>query len=122
MKLWAECVKERAGNKCEYPGCYKTDYLNAHHVFSRSRQSTRYDVDNGICLCSGHHSLLAESAHKDPEFLDKILGRIEGFKPIRTEDWFTLLRRRAYTPQKIDLEMEFLYLSKKLEEIKGKKG
>lgn len=122
MKLWAEIVKLKAGNKCEFYGCHKTDFLNAHHVFSRSRQSTKYDIENGMCLCSGHHSLLTESAHKDPEFLNKALGKVDGYKPIRTENWFLLLRRRAYTPQKLDLKMECLYLRRELEKLKGNSG
>ncbi len=117
MKLWAEAVKLRADNKCEYQGCHKSEYLNAHHVFSKSRQSTRYDTENGICLCSRHHSFLHESAHKDPDFKDKILGRIPGYKPIRTETWYTTLQLRANTPQKLDLNMEKLYLENKIKEL-----
>lgn len=122
LALWAEIAKLRAGNRCEYPGCYKTNNLNAHHVFSRSRQSTRYDVENSICLCSGHHSLNNDSAHKDPCFLKKILGEMSGFKPIRTKQWFDLLYRKAYTPQKLDLKLELIYLQKKLGELKAKQG
>ena len=117
MKLWQEIIKARAGNKCET--CGRRENLNAHHVFSRSRQSTKYDIDNGISLCPGCHSLAPYSAHKDGEWLNRILGRVEGRKAIRTESWFQVLRRRAYTPQKLDLEMEKIYLEKKLEEIKA---
>ena len=118
LALWAEIVKLRAGNKCEYPGCYKTTYLNAHHVFSKSRASTKYDLENGISLCAGHHSLNNDSAHKDPEFLNKILGRLDGYKAIRTEGWFQVLRLRAYTPQKLDLKMELLYLTSERKKYK----
>ncbi len=120
MDLWQKCVKARAGYKCEYWGCNKTEYLNAHHIFSRSRNSTKYDIQNGMCLCSGHHSLQIDSAHKDPEFLKKVLGEIDGFKPLRSQTWYQMLRLRAYTPAKLDLKMEKLYLEKELENIENR--
>ena len=122
LRLWQEIVKLRAGNKCEFPFCRKTENLNAHHVFSRSRQSVRYDVDNGACYCPEHHCLGNESAHKDPEHLMKILGKVPGYPAIRTETWYQTLRLRAYTPAKLDLKMELIYLQKKLVEIKAKEG
>ena len=51
---WSKLVKLRAGMKCEY--CSKTSYLNSHHIYSRSKKSTRWNPDNGICLCVGHHT------------------------------------------------------------------
>jgi hypothetical protein len=112
LRLWALIVKLRAGNKCEV--CEKKNYLNAHHVFSKSRRSVRYDLQNGLCLCSGCHSLTNESAHKDPSFIKKILGEIPGYKPLRTKAWWDNLYQRAYTPQKLDLKMELLYLKQEL--------
>ena len=62
-KLWADKVKEKGA--CEY--CGKTTYLNAHHFYSRSALSTRWDLDSGFCLCSGCHTLSSKfSAHKTP--------------------------------------------------------
>ncbi len=102
-KLWAEAVKIVAHNKCEY--CGKTDYLNAHHVYSRSNRSTRWDISNGACLCSGHHSLLSTfSAHKTPyEFIQFMIKQ-------RGEAWLTTLQMRANSTHKTDLQMEKLYL------------
>lgn len=72
--LWSELVKMRAGYKCEY--CWKTSYLNSHHIFSRNNYSTRFDPDNWICLCSWHHTLNSNfSAHKTPlEFAEWIIS------------------------------------------------
>lgn len=88
MDEWARKVKERAGNKCEY--CGKTENLNSHHIFSRSNQSTRYDLLNGCCLCSGCHTLSSKfSAHKTPaEF-------IEWLKEYRGLEAYELLRQKA---------------------------
>lgn len=63
--LWSEAVKKRAGYKCEY--CEKETHLNSHHIYSRSNYVIRWAVNNGVCLCSGHHTLIASfSAHKNP--------------------------------------------------------
>ena len=72
--LRSKLIKIRAGFKCEY--CGATKYLNAHHIFTRNNYSTRYDLDNGICLCSKHHTLDSNfSAHKTPmEFSEWIIG------------------------------------------------
>jgi len=110
LKLWAEIVKLRAGNKCEYPKCYRTQNLNAHHLYTRAKKSTRYDLDNGISLCSFHHTLGAESAHRDPEFKQILVEA-----GVRTEQFFKLLRRKAFTPSKVDLKLELLYLKKERE-------
>lgn len=114
LQLWREVVIARAGGKCEYVGCYKTDNLNAHHVFTRGKKCVRYDPDNGLCLCPYHHTLGNESAHKDPAFISKITGQQYGFRPIRTKQWFDLLERKAWTPRKPDLFLEELFLKKEL--------
>ena len=63
---WSKLVKLRAGMQCEYCGT-RTKQLHSHHIFSRSKKSTRWDVMNGICLCAGHHVLNSKfSAHKTP--------------------------------------------------------
>lgn len=88
--LWSAKIKRIAGNKCEY--CGKTNTLNSHHIFSRSNRSTRWDIDNGICLCVAHHTFSSQfSAHKTPmEFSEWI-------KELRGEDWFYDLLRRKNT-------------------------
>lgn len=73
--LRSKLVKIRAGFRCEY--CWDTKYLNSHHIFTRNNYSTRYDLDNGICLCSKHHTLNSSfSAHKTPmEFSEWIMEK-----------------------------------------------
>ncbi len=86
-KIWSEAVKEKAGHKCEYCGAIK--YLNSHHIFSRSNHTTRWDIDNGICLCAKHHVLGNFSAHKAP------LEFSEWIKEIRGEKWFNELLSKS---------------------------
>lgn len=85
-KLWSDKIK--SVGKCDY--CGKDTYLNSHHIFSRSNYSVRWDLDNGICLCSGHHTLSSQfSAHKCPmEFSEYI-------KEKRGIEWFNRLRTKA---------------------------
>ena len=65
-EAWSKLVKLRVGNKCEY--CKTTTkQIHSHHIYSRSKKSTRWDVLNGISLCAGHHVLSSTfSAHKTP--------------------------------------------------------
>jgi len=66
-KLWADCVKARAGNRCEYSG--KTEGLNAHHVHGKPNYRLRYELDNGVCITKGVHFFVAH-----------VQGRAEAFK------------------------------------------
>lgn len=110
MGLWQEIVKLRANYKCEYPQCERTAnggfYMNAHHFYSKKMRSTRWNPDNGICLCSYHHTLSSESAHNDPRFKDIILT-----SKIRTTEWFDNITLKAFKPAKPDMEMLFVELT-----------
>lgn len=76
-KLWSIAVKDRDSWTCVRCG---TSYiegsrgLNAHHIFTRSRRSTRLMLLNGISLCTGCHSF----AHRNPlefhAFVAELLG------------------------------------------------
>ena len=109
-KLWAELVKLRASNKCEK--CGKREYLNAHHIYSRSNYSTRWDETNGCCLCAGHHTLTNDSAHKAPmEF-------IEWIKEKRGETWYQTLRLKANNIHKQDKKLLKIYLEEEIKKWK----
>lgn len=85
--LWSEIVKLMAGGQCEY--CGKESSLNSHHIFSRSRLNLRWETDNGVCLCAGHHVLSNSSAHKAPiEF-------VEWLREKRGDAWYDGLRIKS---------------------------
>lgn len=85
--LWSTLIKLRAGKACEI--CGNRDRPNAHHIFSRSNMATRWDIDNGICLCVSHHVFGNFSAHKAPmEFSEWV-------KAYRGKEWFERLRAKA---------------------------
>ena len=85
---WSLAVKDRDGNRCAY--CGSTKYLNSHHIFSRTHQGLRWDLDNGITLCSEHHTFSTKfSAHKTPmEFTLWIMER-------NGKEWYERLRAKA---------------------------
>lgn len=85
---WSQAIKERDGFKCFY--CGKDKYLNSHHIFSRSNYKVRWDMDNGVTLCSGCHTMSSKfSAHKTPiEF-------IEFMKDKWGDEWYERLRAKA---------------------------
>lgn len=97
IDLWSKAVKCYDGHKCAY--CGKEQYLNSHHIFSRSNKSTRYDLNNGITLCAGCHTLSSKfSAHKTPvEF-------VEWIKEKRGEKWYDDLRKRAKKTKKFSAQ------------------
>lgn len=108
-EIWAEIVKKRAGFVCEY--CNKTTYLNSHHIFRKRNLATRWDIDNGICLCSGHHTLNNFSAHNSIEFSDWIKKHIG-------EERYNRIRDKSYTIKKwTDVELESLLET--LKEVKN---
>ena len=111
-KAWALLVKLRAGMKCEIPNCNKT-VLNSHHIYSRSKKSTRWDVMNGICLCVGHHTFSSTfSAHKTPlEFTEWLTGYMG-------EEKLMLLRIKANQTSKLHPFEKELLLKELLKEIK----
>jgi len=76
--FWSLVVKQRDGNKCVVVNCGKTTHLNSHHIFGKRNMATRFDLENGICLCSGHHTLNTFSAHQSPAFEDWIKEYIGG--------------------------------------------
>lgn len=81
-------VRLRAGNRCEHCGVWGV--MNAHHIFSRINYSTKYDLDNGICLCRGCHTMSSKfSAHKTP--LEFALWVIEK----RGQERYDNLKRKA---------------------------
>ena len=67
-KAWADKIKEYG--QCEV--CKKLKPLNAHHFYSRSIRSVRWDLSNGFWLCVGCHVFSSSfSAHKTPaEFVE----------------------------------------------------
>ena len=87
LDKWSYLVKLRAGFQCEYCGTTKT--LNSHHVFSVKNMATKWDIDNGMCLCVGHHKFSNFSAHLAP------LAFGDWMKEYRGEEWYETLKAKS---------------------------
>ena len=90
--------------------------MNSHHIFSRSRANLRWDLDNGVCLCAGHHVFSNFSAHKAP------IDFVEWLREKRGESWYNSLREKSrmvvkYTnADKLDI---IRFLKAKIKEIEN---
>jgi len=81
--LWSEIVKLRDNSTCQYCKLTHTKegkekVVQAHHIFSRTYKSTRWDTANGITLDKYCHKFIA---HEKPElfrmFLINWMGEAE---------------------------------------------
>ena len=58
-KLWSVAVRNRDRFKCQFPNCSETNHLHAHHIESYLKfPKLRYELSNGITLCSKHHETI----------------------------------------------------------------
>ena len=95
-KMWADAVKKRAGYKCEYcqeegrvvihkplNNAYSLSdgvfgylggvWLNACHIVGRRYRATRWDLNNGVCLCYSCHKQYDEHGPKEGRIV-KMIG------------------------------------------------
>jgi len=94
---------------CQFNGCQNTNNLQCAHFRSRRKKATRWDEDNAIALCFGHHQYFHENPREFEEFMRKRLG-----------DRFELLEARARTLARyIDKEAIKLYLKDKIKFLEG---
>jgi hypothetical protein len=57
-------IRTRDNFKCQKEGCNASgNHMHCAHIFTRSRLSTRWNLDNAITLCYYHHLLWA---HREP--------------------------------------------------------
>ena len=80
-RAWSAQI--RSFGCCEI--CGKTDTLNAHHIVGRRNRNVRWDLDNGMCLCSGCHTFKTQSAHQAPLWVNEKLLELFG------QDWIDRL-------------------------------
>tara|TARA_R110000796_G_scaffold51740_2_gene122114 strand:- start:3926 stop:4312 length:387 start_codon:yes stop_codon:yes gene_type:complete len=92
---WSRLVKLKAGLKCEIENCTHKPTLNSHHIFSRRSASTRWDLDNGLCLCVGHHTMSSKfSAHGNP------IAFTYWLEEYKSSDWIDELSFKAHSTKK----------------------
>jgi hypothetical protein len=102
-KLWGLAIRKRANDLCEKCG---KPANNPHHIFGRKNFSVRWDLENGICLCSGCHTMNRWSAHQAPTWFSDWL------KEKRGEEWYDNLLVRANRVAFNNFEDIKIYLEK----------
>ena len=58
-QLWNRAIRDDWDNKCAV--CSR-DVTEAHHLIPRQNELFRYDLENGIALCTQHHKFDADIA------------------------------------------------------------
>ena len=112
-KLWSQIIRSKGA--CEV--CGTTQNLEAHHIIGRRLIPTRWDLQNGLCLCSKHHKFdLHFSAHGGGEvqfykWLDEYLG----------EDVLNALNEKSKNKRVYYLQ-DYLEIEAKLKEILAQKA
>jgi len=120
FKIWSLAVRERAGHKCEFCGVEKGhEYPNkqgeiiktkidAHHLLSRDVKDCplKFDIDNGIGVCSFCHKFGFPSFHRDP------ITTIHWLRENRNDRYEYVLKNSTF---KVDLDNR-----KVLEEIENR--
>ncbi len=95
--LWSKAVKINYWSCCQH--CWTIENLNSHHIFTRSRNSTKWDIENGICLCSKHHTFSQDfSAHKTPAKFK------EWFVWVKWENHYNELEKKSRSYCKVTTE------------------
>lgn len=54
---WRRLVIQRAGGRCQWPGCGRGGRLFADHIVERKDGGAPFDLNNGQALCGSHHTL-----------------------------------------------------------------
>lgn len=101
-ELFAKIV--RSAGKCFK--CGNTYNLQCAHIISRGYFGTRYDFDNALCLCSGHHVWYTHHPLEWEDFIDEKLGMER-----RKE-----LKKRAYAYTNSGVRLDY---SKLIAELSG---
>ena len=108
-KLWSQCIIARDGT-CR--GTNSIDRLSAHHIRSRTHKSTKWDLENGLCLSWKVHFLQKANPERFQDLIINIIG----------DKKYQALKRKSlqvvdYTTA--DLEQIKQDLTNKLKDIKA---
>ena len=108
-KLWSAAIRKRDKGICQV--CLKPGN-QPHHIVTRSVKHMRHDIDNGVLLCAGCHTLGLHSAHKRPESFRAWLIK----HCFKSQEGFDAFMRVSNIPRKPDYAMAVLGLEACLKE------
>jgi hypothetical protein len=93
---WSKAVKVRDDYTCQM--CGSVSGLNSHHIIGRINYSLRFDLKNGLTLCSSCHKFSRNSAHNNPVYF------IDWYKKHYPEDYEYLLTKKNIIAKYLDYE------------------
>lgn len=92
LNLWSQCVIARDG-VCRVTGSDKS--LSAHHIRSRGHASTRFDIENGMCLSwTKFHFLQKFSPERFQDGIIDVIG-VEEYERLKEKSRRPLKRNIA---------------------------
>lgn len=65
-RIWTPAMARAIKNRdqhCQFPGCTQTRHLHIHHIRHWADGGST-SVDNGVCLCSHHHTVVHEGGYR----------------------------------------------------------
>lgn len=77
-RMWTPAMARSIKNRdqhCQFPGCTQTRHLQIHHIQHWADGGSTC-VDNGVCLCSRHHTVVHEGGYRI-ERVDEQSGGLE---------------------------------------------
>ena len=89
--IWfSRAVRHRDKHTCQYCGQEGSDCA---HIYGRKTKSTRWSMDNAICLCRYHHRWFGENPLEFHRWLEMHYG--VGHMEILRDKWNTTLKTNA---------------------------
>lgn len=86
--------------------------LQAAHIIRRQNHRYRWDIKNGIALCTGHH-LLFDGLWRDTGKSDELLVQLK----ILTSEELELMKFTARQPAKVDVKLQMMGMIQAWEEL-----
>ena len=89
LKLWSQCIIAR-DRKCRVTGSGRG--LSAHHIRGRGHASTRFDLENGMCLSwNDWHFLQKMSPERFQDGIIDVIG-VEKYEELKAKSRIPLKR------------------------------
>lgn len=74
-KDWRKKIYQRDNHRCQWPNCVSRSKINAHHIKKWSDYpGLRFNINNGITLCSYHHKLIKDMESDYELFFLKLIA------------------------------------------------
>lgn len=95
--LWAKAVKVKSGWICK---TCRSRADESHHIVSRKHKAVRWEIDNGVALCTQCHSLATDKkiTFKVPDNIEEKRKEVGKFKSWELEE--KLIELRVFVKQR----------------------